>query len=93
MARAQTEGIAFTKQPYVEDVGPRKIKSLQFSTFSESEISKLAEVQVYKAYITIPTEILLKAAYWIPAWALQIRLAYVQHATVVLRAVLGTLGT
>ncbi|XP_062171677.1 DNA-directed RNA polymerase III subunit 1 [Alnus glutinosa] len=48
MARAQTEGIAFTKQPYVEDVGPRKIKSVKFSTFSESEISKLSEVQVYK---------------------------------------------
>ncbi|KAG2670257.1 hypothetical protein I3760_14G077300 [Carya illinoinensis] len=48
MASAQADDIAFTKHPYIEDVGPRKIKSMKFSTFSESEISKLAEVQVYK---------------------------------------------
>ncbi|XP_055835771.1 DNA-directed RNA polymerase III subunit 1-like [Solanum dulcamara] len=36
-----------TKQPYIEDVGPRKIKSIQFSLFSEAEIMKLAEVEVY----------------------------------------------
>ncbi|XP_008465290.3 DNA-directed RNA polymerase III subunit 1 [Cucumis melo] len=48
MNRAQVEGLVFTKQPYIEDVGPRKIKSMQFTTFSGAEISKLAEVQVYK---------------------------------------------
>ncbi|OIT30543.1 dna-directed rna polymerase iii subunit 1, partial [Nicotiana attenuata] len=38
----------FTKQPYIEDVGPRKIKSIQFSLFSEAEILKLGEVEVYR---------------------------------------------
>ncbi|EOY20721.1 DNA-directed RNA polymerase [Theobroma cacao] len=39
----------FTKRPYIEDVGPRKIKSIQFSMLSDSEIAKAAEVQVYQA--------------------------------------------
>ncbi|XP_048139479.1 DNA-directed RNA polymerase III subunit 1 isoform X2 [Rhodamnia argentea] len=38
----------FTKEPYVEDVGPRRIKSIRFSTFSASEVGKIAEVQVYR---------------------------------------------
>ncbi|KAK9279694.1 hypothetical protein L1049_013374 [Liquidambar formosana] len=42
------DGIQFTKEPYIEDVGPRKIKSIKFSVFSESEISKAAEVQVWR---------------------------------------------
>ncbi|MCD9642565.1 hypothetical protein HAX54_029438, partial [Datura stramonium] len=42
------ETIQVTKQPYIEDVGPRKIKSIQFSLFSESEILKSAEVEVYR---------------------------------------------
>lgn len=40
--------IQVTKQPYIEDVGPRKIKSIQFSLFSESEILKSAEVEVHR---------------------------------------------
>ncbi|XP_031282387.1 DNA-directed RNA polymerase III subunit 1 [Pistacia vera] len=42
-----SQNLVFTKQPYIEDVGPRKIKSIQFSMMSESEIMKAAEVQVY----------------------------------------------
>ncbi|RZC60092.1 hypothetical protein C5167_021852 [Papaver somniferum] len=37
----------FTKQPYVEDVGPRKIQSIKFSMMSGPEIMKASEVQVY----------------------------------------------
>ncbi|KAH1224909.1 DNA-directed RNA polymerase III subunit 1 [Glycine max] len=48
MNRARTEGITFTKEPFMEDTGPRKIKNMKFSTLSESEISKIAEVQVWK---------------------------------------------
>ncbi|GAY38217.1 hypothetical protein CUMW_035030 [Citrus unshiu] len=44
----KSQSIAFTKQPYIEDVGPRKIESIQFSMMSDSEIMKAAEVQVYK---------------------------------------------
>nr|XP_009800353.1 PREDICTED: DNA-directed RNA polymerase III subunit rpc1 [Nicotiana sylvestris]XP_009800354.1 PREDICTED: DNA-directed RNA polymerase III subunit rpc1 [Nicotiana sylvestris] len=47
MKRTQ-EIIQFTKEPYIEDVGPRKIKSIQFSLFSEVEILKLGEVEVYR---------------------------------------------
>ncbi|KAJ8756358.1 hypothetical protein K2173_025170 [Erythroxylum novogranatense] len=39
--------IVFTKQPYIEDVGPRRIKSMQFCTMSEAEVLKAAECQVY----------------------------------------------
>ncbi|KAL5581146.1 hypothetical protein UlMin_013588 [Ulmus minor] len=49
MSRDQAQNIAFTKQPFIEDVGPRRIKSMQFSIQSASEISKMAEVQVHKA--------------------------------------------
>ncbi|KAK7404643.1 hypothetical protein VNO78_05598 [Psophocarpus tetragonolobus] len=48
MNRARTEGITFTKEPFMEDAGPRKIKNMKFSMLSESEISKLGEVQVWK---------------------------------------------
>ncbi|KAM7490586.1 hypothetical protein LguiA_033507 [Lonicera macranthoides] len=48
MMRRVQDTIQFTKEPYVEDVGPRKIKSICFSTLSESEIFKSAEVQVYR---------------------------------------------
>nr|XP_027086662.1 DNA-directed RNA polymerase III subunit RPC1-like [Coffea arabica] len=48
MMRIAQAPIQFTKQPYIEDVGPRKIESIQFSTFGESEILKAAEVQVYR---------------------------------------------
>ncbi|KAK6137583.1 hypothetical protein DH2020_028663 [Rehmannia glutinosa] len=45
MARAQA-AIQFTKQPYAEDVGPRRIESIQFSTFSGTEVLKTGEVEV-----------------------------------------------
>ncbi|CAM6102061.1 unnamed protein product [Calypogeia fissa] len=49
-ASAPTGGVHlsmnFTKQPYIEDVGPRKIKSVRFSTMSASEIVKTAELHV-----------------------------------------------
>ncbi|KAK7278312.1 hypothetical protein RJT34_23339 [Clitoria ternatea] len=48
MNRVKTEGIAFTKEPFIEDPGPRKIKNMKFSMLSASEISKLGEVQVWK---------------------------------------------
>ncbi|KAF8010667.1 hypothetical protein BT93_J1346 [Corymbia citriodora subsp. variegata] len=38
----------FTKEPYVENVGPRRIKSIHFSMFSASEIGNVAEVQVFR---------------------------------------------
>ncbi|EXB53230.1 DNA-directed RNA polymerase III subunit RPC1 [Morus notabilis] len=47
-SRDQAQNILFTKQPFVEDVGPRRIKSMQFTVQSASEISKMAEVQVWK---------------------------------------------
>ncbi|XP_028071827.1 DNA-directed RNA polymerase III subunit 1 isoform X2 [Camellia sinensis] len=48
MANKPQETLQFTKKPYVEDIGPRKIKSIQFSMFSESDIYKAAEVEVYR---------------------------------------------
>ncbi|KAJ0985807.1 hypothetical protein J5N97_004163 [Dioscorea zingiberensis] len=41
------EKLRCTKEPFIEDVGPRRIKSLRFSMFSGDEIRKLAEVQVW----------------------------------------------
>ncbi|URE06182.1 DNA-directed RNA polymerase [Musa troglodytarum] len=41
------EKLRCTKEPYIEDVGPQRIKSILFSTFSGEEIKKLAEVQVW----------------------------------------------
>ncbi|WOL00292.1 DNA-directed RNA polymerase III subunit 1 [Canna indica] len=46
MARRE-EKLRCTKEPYIEDVGPRRIKSIRFSTLSGEEIKKLAEVQVW----------------------------------------------
>ncbi|OMO91373.1 RNA polymerase, alpha subunit [Corchorus olitorius] len=47
MMQKQSQDILFTKRPYIEDVGPRKIKSIKFSMLSDSEIAKAAEVQIY----------------------------------------------
>ncbi|KAH6755754.1 nuclear RNA polymerase C1 [Perilla frutescens var. hirtella] len=47
--RKDQETLRFTKQPYIEDVGPRKIESIQFSTLSGTEVLKLSEVQVSQA--------------------------------------------
>ncbi|XP_042455743.1 DNA-directed RNA polymerase III subunit 1-like isoform X4 [Zingiber officinale] len=46
MARRE-EKLRCTKEPFIEDVGPRRIKSIKFSAFSGEEIRKLAEVQVW----------------------------------------------
>ncbi|XP_050232312.1 DNA-directed RNA polymerase III subunit 1 [Mercurialis annua] len=46
MQKSQQE-IVYTKQPYVEDVGPRRIKSMQFTMMSGEEIMKAAECQVH----------------------------------------------
>ncbi|XP_016187356.1 DNA-directed RNA polymerase III subunit 1 [Arachis ipaensis] len=48
MDRNRAKGITFTKEPYIEDAGPRIVKSMKFSSLSDSEIGKLAEVQVFK---------------------------------------------
>ncbi|KAK4479526.1 hypothetical protein RD792_015042 [Penstemon davidsonii] len=45
MVTAQTT-MQFTKKPYVEDVGPRRIESIQFSTFSETDVLRASEVEV-----------------------------------------------
>ncbi|KAK3012473.1 hypothetical protein RJ639_007984 [Escallonia herrerae] len=44
MRRAQ-DTIQYTKEPYIEDVGPRKINSIHFSMLSESDIYKIGETQ------------------------------------------------
>lgn len=49
MLNRANEKIQFTKSPYIEDVGPRRIKSIHFSTFSEVDSYKCGEVEVYKA--------------------------------------------
>ncbi|KAL6650947.1 hypothetical protein ACP70R_009872 [Stipagrostis hirtigluma subsp. patula] len=46
MARPE-EKLRCTKEPFIEDVGTRRIKSIRFSVFSGSEIRKSAEVQVW----------------------------------------------
>lgn len=46
MARG-AEKLRCTKEPYIEDIGPRKIKSILFDAFSGEEIKKIAEVQVW----------------------------------------------
>uniref|UniRef100_A0A6M2EG35 DNA-directed RNA polymerase subunit n=1 Tax=Populus davidiana TaxID=266767 RepID=A0A6M2EG35_9ROSI len=43
----RAQDIIYTKQPYIEDVGPRRIKSIQFSTMSGSDILKASECQVH----------------------------------------------
>eukprot|EP00249_Psilotum_nudum_P032294 c47628_g1_i1 orf=1-606(-) len=45
-AAPQHLAINFSKRPFIEDVGPRKIKSICFNTMSPQEISKAAELQV-----------------------------------------------
>ncbi|KAL4189457.1 hypothetical protein AMTRI_Chr08g165460 [Amborella trichopoda] len=45
---SEKEAFNFTKKPFVEDIGPRKIKSVQFCMLSGPEIVKAAETQVYK---------------------------------------------
>ncbi|KAG8633988.1 DNA-directed RNA polymerase III subunit 1 isoform X3 [Manihot esculenta] len=45
--RQKTQEILYTKQPYIENVGPRRIKSMQFCMMSGVEIIKAAECQVH----------------------------------------------
>ncbi|KAK3206129.1 hypothetical protein Dsin_020175 [Dipteronia sinensis] len=49
MQQHRKEGVAFTKEPFIGDGGPRRIESIQFSMMSGEEIMKAAEVQVYLA--------------------------------------------
>ncbi|OMO97199.1 RNA polymerase, alpha subunit [Corchorus olitorius] len=46
MQPQNSPGILCTKQPYIDDVGPRKIKSVKFSTLSDSDIAKVAELHL-----------------------------------------------
>ncbi|XP_074571423.1 DNA-directed RNA polymerase III subunit 1-like [Curcuma longa] len=46
MAR-RVEKLRCTKELYIEDVGPRRIKSIRFSALSSEEIKNSAEVQVW----------------------------------------------
>ncbi|XP_058109980.1 DNA-directed RNA polymerase III subunit 1 isoform X2 [Magnolia sinica] len=46
----------FTKEPFIEDVGPQRIKSIRFSMLSGSEICSAAEVQVYQSGFYDPTK-------------------------------------
>ncbi|KAI3678420.1 hypothetical protein L6452_37711 [Arctium lappa] len=47
--RGQDTTLAFTKQPYVEDVGPRRIKSIKFSMLSDADVLKMGEIQVSRS--------------------------------------------
>ncbi|KAM6584549.1 hypothetical protein CsatB_011551 [Cannabis sativa] len=54
-SKDQAQNVAFTKQPFIEDVGPRKIKGMHFTVQSAAEIAKMAEVQVWKGQYYDPT--------------------------------------
>lgn len=40
--------VRYTKQPFLEDVAPRKIKSINFGTMSATDIVKLGELHVFE---------------------------------------------
>lgn len=44
----QQQYLKFTKEPYIEDVGPQRIESILFSMFSEADMMKQSDVQVYR---------------------------------------------
>ncbi|CAH1435400.1 unnamed protein product [Lactuca virosa] len=48
--------LTFTKQPYVVDVGPRRIKDVKFSMFSGEDVLKLGEVQVSRSQYYVSQE-------------------------------------
>uniref|UniRef100_A0A0D9W6L6 DNA-directed RNA polymerase subunit n=1 Tax=Leersia perrieri TaxID=77586 RepID=A0A0D9W6L6_9ORYZ len=48
MARPE-ERLRCTKEPFIEDVGTRRIKSIRFSMFSGNEVRQSAEVQVWNS--------------------------------------------
>ncbi|KAJ3669151.1 hypothetical protein LUZ60_011101 [Juncus effusus] len=45
------EKLRCTKEPYIEEVGPRRIESIRFCTLSGEEIKKAAEVNVWTSRI------------------------------------------
>ncbi|XP_024535104.1 DNA-directed RNA polymerase III subunit 1 [Selaginella moellendorffii] len=45
---AHHASINFTKGLHLDDAGPRKIKSMRFSTMSSEEVTKTAEVQIFE---------------------------------------------
>lgn len=98
MNRAQ-ESLQVTKQPYIEDVGPRKIKSIKFSLFSESEILKLAEVEVYLGLYYESTKKPIQNGLLDPRMEvldfrdLQTRVDVVKHVMVTLENVQVIMGT
>lgn len=55
VAAAAQDQMQFTKEPYIEDVGPRKIKSIDFAVFGGSEMSTAAECQVWSSSLYDPT--------------------------------------
>ncbi|KAL5216799.1 hypothetical protein ABZP36_008200 [Zizania latifolia] len=50
MARPE-ERLRCTKEPFIEDVGTRRIKSIRFSMFSGNEVRQSAEAQVWNSRI------------------------------------------
>ncbi|XP_006653556.2 DNA-directed RNA polymerase III subunit 1 [Oryza brachyantha] len=50
MARPE-EKLRCTKEPFIEDAGTRRIKSIRFSMFSGNEVRQSAEVQVWNSRI------------------------------------------
>ncbi|XP_020179213.1 DNA-directed RNA polymerase III subunit 1 [Aegilops tauschii subsp. strangulata] len=50
----QEEKLRCTKEPFIEDVGTRRIKSMRFSMFSGKEIRQSAEAQVWNNRIYEP---------------------------------------
>ncbi|KAJ0539434.1 putative DNA-directed RNA polymerase [Helianthus annuus] len=45
----QDTSISFTKHPYVEDVGTKRIKSIKFSMLSDADVLNIGEVEVYSS--------------------------------------------
>lgn len=48
MNKPKSDGVIFTKEPYIEDTGPRKIAGITFSTLSDTDIINIGETQVWK---------------------------------------------
>lgn len=53
---ASATSINFSKRPFIEDAGPRKIKSIHFTTMSGAEIVKAAELHVYESNLFVPPD-------------------------------------
>ncbi|AES88756.2 DNA-directed RNA polymerase I protein [Medicago truncatula] len=48
MNMSKTNGIIFTKDPYIEKAEPRKIAGISYSTLSDKDITKIGEAQVWQ---------------------------------------------